>query len=153
MAELEELVKTFKKKVDVAKTDEKYKNEVITPQVTEVFNREFMEVFRNITETVNQKVNANVINFKPEGKTKFSIEGKFHRIIFQKGKTDVIEHVVSVNIIPICIWKGVTKHLGSISFVKGLETEKVEWDLPAASVEDYTKRLLGNLAEDEDFYM
>ncbi len=152
MVDLEDLVETYKQKI-AADNGEKYKNEVIEPRLTEIFNRDFAAIFNNIIDIINSKVNSTVINFKPEGKNRFSIEGKFHRIIFQKGKTEIIGNMAGVNIIPLCIWKGVTKHLGPIAFVKDLESDKIEWDLPVNSTEDYVKSILGKLAEDEDFYM
>ncbi len=153
MPDLEELIKTYKQKITASKEEEKYKNEVIEPNVNEIFNKSFKDVFKTIIETLNQKVNSNVISYKLESKNRFSIEGKFHRIIFQIGKTEIINSMISVNIIPLCIWKGVTKHLGPISFIKDLETDCLKWDLPVRSVESYAKILLGKLAEDEDFYM
>ena len=94
-----------------------------------------------------------MINFKQEGKSRFYIEGRFHRIIFQRGKFEKIDNLINVNIIPLCMWKGVTKHLGPISFVKNIENGLIECDLPDESVEEYTKCILSNLTEDEDFYM
>ena len=153
MVDIEDLVETYRKKVAAAEETQKYRMETITPQVTEIFNKSFMEIFRDIAETVNEKVNTTVINFKSEGKNRFSIEGRFHRIVFQKGKIEIIDDMVSVNIIPLCVWKGVTKHLGPISFVKDLVTGMIKWDLPVSSVEEYTKNLLGKLAEDENLEM
>ncbi len=153
MVDIDDLVETYKKKVAQVKEAENYKLEIIEPEAARIFDEGFMQVFRNIADVVNQKVSSNVINFKTEGKNRFSIEGRFHRITFQKGKTEIIEQMINVNIIPLCVWKGVTKHLGPISFIKNFEDDKVEWDLPATSVEEYTKRLFRKLAEDEDFYM
>src|SRR6056297_547616 len=153
MVDIDDLVETYKKKVAQVKEAENYKLEIIEPEVARIFDKDFMQVFQNIADAVNHKVNSNVINFKTEGKNRFSIEGRFHRITFQKGKIETIDRMVNVNIIPLCVWKGVTKHLGPISFIKNLENNKIEWDLPATSVEEYTKRLFRKLAEDEDFYM
>ncbi len=153
MVSLEELVETYKQKFSDSKQEEQYKNEVIEPEIIKIFNEQFSKIFKNIIEIINQKLNQNVINYKSEGKNRFSIEGKFHRIIFQKGKTEIINNLVCVNIIPLCTWKGVTKHLGPISFVKDPENNRIEWDLPVGSVEVYVKTLLGKIAEDEDLCM
>lgn len=152
MHDLEELLETYKQKLMYEQHD-KQLAESVEITAGEIFNKNFSEVFSNIIETINKKLNVNVINYKSESKNRFSIEGNFHRIIFQKGKVEKLDNIINVNIIPLCIWKGVTKHLGPISFVKNLETDKLKWNLPEDSVEIYVKTLLGKLADDEDFYM
>lgn len=153
MVDIEELVETYKEKIIRTEESERYDKEVIVPQVARIFTDEFMGVFEKISQTINQQIKTTVIKFKPEGHTRFSIEGRFHRVIFQRGKIEALDNIIYVNIIPLCIWKGVTKHLGPICFAKNLETGSIEWDLPTTSVEEYTKIILGKLAEDEDFYM
>lgn len=153
MVDIQDLVETYKQKVSEAQEAESHKKEVIEPVLLQIFNENFLGVFKDIINRLNEKVNSNVINLRVEGKNRFTIEGRYHRVTFQKGKTDIIENIANANIIPLCVWRGVTKHLGPISFLRNFETEVLEWDLKASSPEEYAKKLLRKLAEDEDFYM
>lgn len=151
MVNIEDLVEKFKTKLALAKETEEYKNTVVEPVVNTIFNEEFAGIFRTITETLNEKLQVNTVNFKSEGKNRFFIEGRFHRIIFQKGKIEILDNVVNTTIIPLYIWKGVTKHLTSILFTINSDSYDVKWSFD--STEEYAKNLFSKLVDDDDFFM
>lgn len=153
MADVEYLVEKFRTKLLAAQEMEKYKTEVISPLVGKIFIDQFAGVFQNLTDEINSKVGSRVITFISEGKNRFTIEGLHHRIIFQKGKIEVFDSRAVLNIIPIYVWKGVTKHLGPISIVIDPNTEETKWDIPFGNTVDYSKDLFSKLVDDEDFSM
>ena len=153
MADIDQLVEKFRAKLLVAQEAEKFKNEVVNPLVNKIFNGNFSKVFQCLADELNSKVGAKVITFIPEGKSRFAIEGQFHRVYFQKGKVDVFDNIINAHIIPIYIWKGVTKHLGPISFFVDPDNEEIKWDIPFESLEDYSSDLFGKLVDDVDFSM
>ena len=151
MVDIEDLVEKFKAKLAFVKKTENYKNEIVEPIVNTIFNEEFADVFQNISEALNEKLGLNEINFKSEGKTRFFIEGRFHRIIFQKSKIEILENFVKTTIIPIYIWKGITKHLSPISFTINSSSHDIKWSF--ALPEHYAKNLFSKLIDDDDFFM
>ena len=153
MTDVEHLVDKFRTKLLAAQEMEKYKTEIVLPLVSRIFTDQFAGIFQNLTDEINLKVGSRVITYISEGKNRFTIEGLHHRIIFQKGKIEVFDGRAVLNIIPIYIWKGVTKHLGPISIIVAPNAEEINWDIPFGSVVDYSKDLFGKLVDDEDFSM
>ena len=150
MIDIEDLAEKFKNKLTLAKETEEYKNTVIEPVVNKIFNEEFAGIFQTITESLNKKLQCNAVNFKSEGKNRFFIEGRFHRIIFQKGKIEIPDNVIKTTIIPLYIWKGVTKHLTPISFTINPDSHDIKWSFD--SPENYAKNLFSKLVDDDDFF-
>lgn len=153
MTDIEQLVEKFRTKLLTAQKAEKYRNEVITPLVNKIFNEDFARVFENLANEINARLNSKVVSFNMESKARFVIQGKYHRIYFQKGKVDLINEIINVNIIPIYIWKGVTRHLGPVSISVNPACGEIKWDMPHNNVEEYSKDLFGKLVDDEDFSM
>jgi len=151
MVDIEDLTEKFKTKIALEKETENYKNTIVEPIVNKIFNEEFAEIFKNIAETLNKKLGFNIVNFKSEGKNRFFIEGRFHRIIFQKGKIEILNDIVITTIIPLYIWKGVTKHLKPILFTINPNSDNIKWSFD--SLEDYAKNLFSKLVDDDDFFM
>lgn len=148
---IDEIVEKFKERLLATKEAEKFRNEVIEPLVNKVFEEDFIKVFEEVAETINNKVGTDIIKHYSEGDNKYYIEGSYHKIYFQKSNIDIIENVAYVNIIPIYIWKGVTKHLGPISFVVNINTKQIKWDLPLDNIGTYAKKLFSGFVEDKDF--
>jgi hypothetical protein len=148
---LDEIVDKFKNRLLATQEAEKFKSEIVEPLVEEGFKEKFIKKFENITETINQKVGSQVIKTHQEDKNKYIVEGLYHRVYFQKSNTDVIDNKAYTSIIPIYVWKGVTKHLGPISLIINTETREVKWDIPFGSVEKYAGELFQGFAEDKDF--
>ena len=153
MTSMEQLVEKFKEKLFVSSATEKYKNEIVLPLVSRIFNEKFVMVFENLANELNSQLNFNAVSFQTEGKVRFILEGRYHRIYFQKGKVDILDDFVTVSIIPIYIWKGVTKHLKPVSFFLNLNNEEIKWNISFDNVEDYSKSLFCKLVDDEDFFM
>lgn len=153
MANIDNLVKKFRAKFVLAPETENYKNNVVEPIVNKIFSEEFSEIFKTISESLNEKLGFNAVNFKTEGKTRFFVEGRFHRIIFQKGKTEILDNVITTTIIPLYIWKGVTKHLTPVSFVINPDSRHIKWGFPFNSPEEYAENIFGRFVEDDDFFM
>lgn len=151
MVDIEDLVEKFKNKLALVKETENYKTTIVEPVVNTIFNEEFADIFKTIAESLNEKLECNAVNFKSEGKNRFFIEGRFHRIIFQKGKIEILDNVVNTTIIPLYIWKGVTKHLTPILFTINPDSHDIKWNLN--SLEDYAKNLFSKLVDDDDFFM
>ncbi len=87
-----------------------------------------------------------------KGKAVLLSLGSFTGFI-SKRKIEVLDKVVSLSIIPIYIWKGVSKHLGPITAFINIENSAINWDIPHDSVEEYSKVLFSKLVEDIDFSM
>jgi len=151
MVDIEDLVKKFKTKFALAKETENYKNTIVEPVVNKIFNEEFAEIFKNIAESLNEKLGFNAVNFKYEGKNRFFAEGRFHRIIFQKGKIEILDDIVITTIIPIYVWKGVTKHLKPVLCTINPDLDDIKWSFD--SPENYAKNLFSKLVDDDDFFM
>lgn len=151
MVDIEDLAEKFKNKLTFVKEMENYQNNIVEPIVNTIFTEEFADIFKTIAESLNEKLQFNAVNYKSEGKNRFFIEGRFHRIIFQKGKIEILDNVIKTTIIPIYIWKGVTKHLMPLSFTINPDSHNIKWsfDLP----ENYAKNLFSKLVDDDDFFM
>lgn len=153
MSNIEQLVEKFRKKLLVDQEIERYKTETVNPLVEKSFNNNFAQIFCDLANKINEELGFKVVSYQPEGKNRFIIEGQYHRIYFQKSKIDYLEGTASVHIIPICIWKGVTKHLGPISLFINTNSQEIKWDIPFDNVEEYSKILFSKLVDDEDFFM
>ena len=153
MVDIEDLVEKFKTKITLVQETENYKTNIVEPIVNKIFNEKFSDSFKNISESLNEKLEFNAVNFKAEGKNRFFIEGRFHRIIFQKGKIEILDNNITVNIIPIYVWKGVIKHLKLISFIINSDLQDITWDIQFNSPEDYAKSIFSKLIDDDDFLM
>lgn len=153
MANIDNLAEKFKAKFVLTTEAENYKNNIVEPVINKIFSEEFAEIFKTISESLNEKLGFNAVNFKTEGKTRFFVEGRFHRIIFQKGETKILENIIKTTIIPICIWKGVTKHLAPVSFTVNPDSHNIKWDFSFSSPEKYAENVFGRLVEDDDFFM
>jgi len=154
MPNVEKLVEKFRQKLQIDQEIEKYKEETVNPLVDRVFNINFIGVFSNLADEINNKIGIKIINIQPEGKSRFVVQGQHHRIYFQKSKVDISpEGIASTHVIPIYIWKGVTKHLGPITFFINVNSQEVKWNIPFESPENYSEILFSKLVEDEDFFM
>lgn len=153
MPRVEQLVEKYRKKLLIDEKVEKYKMEIINPLVDKVFSNDFSAVFSNLANEINEKLGFNVITYQQEGKSRFVIQGQHHRIIFQRSKPDVSDGIAGIHIVPIYIWKGVTKHLGPVFFFIEPESGEIKWDISFGNVEDYTAVLFSNLVDDKDFFM
>ncbi len=153
MSEIDELVEKFRSKLLKEQECQKYKDEVATPVINKIFNENFVSVFKNLSEELNNKLGAQVIGFQQEGTNRFTIQGKYHRVIFQRGKVEFAGGIINVSIIPVYIWKGVTKHLGPISIIINPETSYFEFDLSSDNIKVYSKNLFSNLVDDNDFFV
>jgi len=153
MADVEQLVEKFRAKLLLEQEVEKHRNEIVIPLVNKVFVENFTKIFQNLANEINNQLGFKVVTFQSEGKNRFVVEGQYHRIYFQKSKIDIIDNFINVNIVPIYIWKGVTKHLGPISIIIDSDTKGVRWDISSNSVEEYSKDLFSKLVDDEDFFM
>lgn len=151
MINIEDLVEKFKTKLALVKETENHRNNTVEPIVSTIFTEEFSDIFKYISESLNENLGFNAVNFKSEGKNRFFIEGRFHRVIFQKGKIEILDNIIKTTIIPIYIWKGVTKHLTPISFTINPDSHNVKWDYD--SPERYAKNLFSKLVDDDDFFM
>ncbi len=151
MVDIDKLLEKFKEKNVLEKQENLYENNIIDSTTTQIFTNDFADMFENIISLLNEKIGSRVVNFKPEGKIRFTVEGEYHRIIFQKLQTKVEENTAEIKIIPLCVWKGVTKHLMSVIFYIDLESKKYKYCSSFDTVEEYAKNILGNLAEDKDF--
>jgi hypothetical protein len=151
MVDIEDLAEKFKNKLALVKKTENYKNTIVEPIVNKIFNEEFADIFKNISESLNEKLEFNAVNFKSEGRNRFFVEGRFHRIIFQKGKIEIVDNVVNTTIIPLYVWKGVTKHLTPVLFTINPDSQHIKWNFN--SPEDYAKNLFSKLVDDDDFFM
>lgn len=153
MSNIDELIAKFRQKMLVSKETEQFKEETAKPLADKVFNDDFTEKFKNLTDKINESIGSKIISFISEGKNRFVIEGQYHRVYFQKSKLEIENNLIVVNIIPILIWKGVTKHLGPISYYIDYFKNKTSWDIPLNSVEEYSQNLFSKLVDDEDFSM
>lgn len=153
MADVEQLIEKFRAKLLLEQEAEKHRNEIVIPLVNKVFVENFTKIFQNLADEINNQLGFKVVTFQTEGKNRFVIEGQYHRIYFQKSKIDILENFINVNIVPIYIWKGVTKHLGPISLIIDSNTEEIKWDISSRSVEEYSKELFSKFVDDEDFFM
>lgn len=153
MINIDDLAEKFQNKINNSKENEIFKNDVAEPMANKIFLEKFSDIFKNITEALNKKLGINVVNFKSEGKTRFFVEGRYHRIIFQRGNINISKNEISMAIIPIFIWKGVTKHLNQISFSVKDDVKNIKWGVPFDSPEEYAKNLFGKLIDDKDFFI
>lgn len=153
MTDIDELVQKFKNKLESAQRTEKIKEEFAIPATNNLFENGFATVFKELSQKICYSVGYDVVTFAAEGKSRFVLSGQFHRIYFQKGKIEVLDKVVSLSIIPIYIWKGVSKHLGPITAFVNIENSSINWDIPHETVEEYSKVLFSKLVEDIDFSM
>jgi hypothetical protein len=148
---LDEIVEKFKDRLVATKEAEKFRKEVIEPFVEDVFEKEFIQTFNNIASAINEKVGTEVIRSYIESKNKYVIEGLYHRVFFQLSSIDIITQTAYVNIIPVYVWKGITKHLGPISLILNTETQTFKWDIPYNSIENYASKIFKGFTEDKDF--
>ena len=153
MADFEQIVERFKTKLSISREAHKQDIESLNKVINKEFSENFAQVFYDLSEKINDQVGSNVISFNVETKDRFVIQGQHHRIFFQKSKLEVDSSFASINIIPIYIWKGVTKHMGPITLIINLDDNSVKWDLPSGSIESYTLSLFENLIDDKDFSM
>ncbi len=153
MSEIDELVEKFRSKLLKEQECQKYRDEVATPIINKIFNENFVVVFQSLSDEINNKLGAQVISFLKEGANRFTIQGKYHRVTFQRGKIEFSGGIINVSIIPVYIWKGVTKHLGPISIIINPETSDFEFDLSSEDIKVYSKKLFSNLVDDSDFFM
>jgi len=153
LIDFDKLVEKFKTKIKINEEKQRYLNDVVNPMVDKYFKENFVQTFSDLITELNQRVGSTVITFTLESKNRYVIQGLYHRILFQKSNVDVMENIISVDIVPIYIWKGVTKHLGPISMFINPETQEVKWDLPDEDIKNYALSLFNNLVEDEDFSM
>ncbi|OGI03048.1 MAG: hypothetical protein A2104_01900 [Candidatus Melainabacteria bacterium GWF2_32_7] len=153
MSRVEQLVEKYRKKLLVDEKVEKYKMEIINPLADKVFSNDFAGIFCDLASEINDKLGCKIISYQQEGKNRFVIEGQHHRIYFQRSKPDVSDGIAGIHIVPIYIWKGVTKHLSPIFFFIEPDSREVRWDISFGSVEDYITTLFSNLVDDKDFFM
>lgn len=152
MIEMKQLIEKFKSKLQ-EEDNSIYKNDVVRTAVNKIFVDEFAKIFESIVNEINTMLNVKLLSFQLEGKNRFIVEARYHRIYFQKGKIDSENEMISLNIIPICVWKGVTKHLGSISVYINQKTFETKWALPQETPHLYAMNLFNKLIEDTDFSM
>ncbi|MEW6171384.1 MAG: hypothetical protein AB1472_07515 [Candidatus Omnitrophota bacterium] len=149
---IDEIVEKFKSHLIAKNKAEAFFKETIEPKVEKVFQEKFVKAFETIAEAINTKVGSDVIHCYHENKDKFVIEGLYHKIFFQKSQIEIIvAGTVQVNIIPIYAWKGITKHMGPISFILDIENNTVTWDISFDSIEMYATNLFSGFVEDKDF--
>lgn len=153
MSGVEQLVEKYRKKLLVDEKVEKYKMEIINPLVDKIFSNDFASIFSNLANEINEEIGFTVITYQQEGKSRFVIQGQYHRIIFQRSKPDISDGIAGIHIVPIYIWKGVTKHLSPIFFFIEPESKEIKWDIAFNSTEDYITALFSNLVDDKDFFM
>lgn len=151
MINMQQLIEKYKAKLLKENEQARYQNEKINEVTNHLFIQDFSKNFQNIAEEINQNIGSKILSFQSEGKNRFIIEGKFHRVYFQKGKVEINNNILILNIIPICVWKGVTKHLGPISVYKNIETNETKWDITSDSPKKYAMNLFEKLIEDVDF--
>jgi len=153
VTEFNELVEKFKTKLKITQETQKYKDEVILPLINEIYDSEFVNVFNNLVDDLNERVGSKVVGFNADSKNRFTVEGMYHRLIFQKSRIEIYENLVSLNIVPLYIWKGTTKHIGIITMFLNPETNEVKWEIPFNNVKDYAIKLFDGLINDVDFGM
>lgn len=153
MVDVEQLVEKYRQKLLIDQEIENYKREVVNPLADKVFFENFANIFSDLVSKINEKLGFKVVSYQQEGKHRFTIEGQFHRIYFQKSKVDYSDKIAGVYIIPIYVWKGVTKHLGPISYFINTDSKEVKWDITYETVEEYSNILFSRLVDDEDFFM
>ncbi|MEI7474409.1 MAG: hypothetical protein WCK67_06475 [bacterium] len=153
MIDMKQLIEKFKAKLLEEEGNSLYKNESVRNIVNRVFVEEFAKIFESIVNEINNKLNIKLLSYQLEGKSRFIVEGRYHRIYFQKGKIDQNDEVIQLNIIPICVWKGVTKHLGPICAYINQETLQIKWDIPFENPEIYAMDVFNKLVDDTDFSM
>jgi hypothetical protein len=152
MIEMKQLIEKFKSKLK-EEGNSAYKNDDVRIAVNKAFIDEFAKVFELIVNEINTKLDIKLLSFQLEGKSRFIVEGRYHRIYFQKGKIDYENEIISLNIIPICVWKGVTKHLGPISAYINQKTFETKWDLSQQTPQIYAMNVFNKLVDDTDFSM
>ncbi|MDD3150712.1 MAG: hypothetical protein PHV68_07735 [Candidatus Gastranaerophilales bacterium] len=153
MSDIDELVQKFKEKIIETEKNEQFKESVVNPLAERVFAKNFLGVFKELALKINEKIGFKVITFLQDNKNRFSVSGQYHRIHFQKCNVEIIENIITVSIIPLYVWKGVSKHFEPISFFINLHDESVSWDIPEGSVDKYCKNLFMKFIEDIDFSM
>ncbi len=153
MENFQVVIDRYKAKLDATKIIQVQNSEIVEELTKKAFNDEFAGLFYELAERINKEVGAKVLSYIIETKDRFVLQGQHHRIFFQKGKTEVYDKIATVNIVPIYIWKGVTKHLGPITIVINSETREIKWDIISGCIEDYAIKIFNNLIDDKDFSM
>lgn len=153
LSDIEYIVERFKTKFSVSKNVENYTNQTLLPLTNKIFSENFSDVLKQLVENINKQVGTPVLTFIQETKDRTLVQGQFHRIFFQKNKLELHDNIASVSIIPIYVWKGVTKHLGPITYFVNTDTQEVKWDIQFDTVKHYAINLFNNLVDDKDFSM
>lgn len=153
LTDFEQVVERFKTKLSISREVHNFDVEELTKIINKEFSEGFAEVFYDLSEKLNNQVGSKVLSFNVETKDRFTIQGPYHRIFFQKSKLETMSNIVSVNIIPIYVWKGVTKHMGPITLLINMENNEIKWDISTKTVEQYAISLFDKLIDDKDFSM
>ena len=148
---IDEIVLKFKERLVATKEAEKFRNEVVEPLVDAIFREDFINTFDSFSETINKSVGNEVIKHYIEDNNRYVIEGMYHKIYFQKSHVEIVGNNAYVNIIPVYVWKELTKHLGPISLIVNVETRDFKWEIQFESIKSYATKVFAGLIDDKDF--